>query len=148
MEIDHEISSSVILPLIQEGQLSVTGESMCTNTRWQLRGLLNMLNLTLMGRLGHKTSTQKKKKIYCQIVSCRKSISVTSQEMDCSSFRCFKTHTHIQLVIKRLQVWSPRGLATFFHGSWNISMVILSLPLIQEGQFQFVVKECAQVQVK
>ena len=33
-EIDHEIFSTVILPfpLIQEGQLSVTGESMCTST--------------------------------------------------------------------------------------------------------------------
>ena len=32
MEIDHEIFSKVILslPLIQEGQLSVSGESMCT----------------------------------------------------------------------------------------------------------------------
>ena len=32
MEIDHEIFSSVILslPLIQEGQLSVSGERLCT----------------------------------------------------------------------------------------------------------------------
>ena len=32
MEIDHEIFSTVILslPLIQEGQLSVSGEGMCT----------------------------------------------------------------------------------------------------------------------
>ena len=32
MEIDHEIFSAVILslPLIQEGQLSVSGEGMCT----------------------------------------------------------------------------------------------------------------------
>ena len=32
MEIDHEILSSVIpsLPLIHEGQLSVSGERMCT----------------------------------------------------------------------------------------------------------------------
>ena len=32
MEIDHEIFSTVIpsLPLIQEGQLSVSGEKMCT----------------------------------------------------------------------------------------------------------------------
>ena len=32
MEIDHEIFSTVILslPLIQEGQLSVSGERMCT----------------------------------------------------------------------------------------------------------------------
>ena len=32
MEIDHEIFSTVILslPLIQEGQLSVPGEGMCT----------------------------------------------------------------------------------------------------------------------
>ena len=34
MEIDHEIFSTVILSLqlIQEGQLSVSGERMCTNT--------------------------------------------------------------------------------------------------------------------
>ena len=34
MEIDHEIISMIILPilLIQEGQLSVTGASMCTST--------------------------------------------------------------------------------------------------------------------
>ena len=33
MEIDNKIISAVILslPLIQEGQLSVTGKSMCTN---------------------------------------------------------------------------------------------------------------------
>ena len=33
VEIDHEIFSMVILslPLIQEGQLSVSGERMCTN---------------------------------------------------------------------------------------------------------------------
>ena len=30
VEIDHEIFSTVILPLIQEGQLSVSGERMCT----------------------------------------------------------------------------------------------------------------------
>ena len=34
VEIDHEIFSTVILslPLIQEGQMSVSGERMCTNT--------------------------------------------------------------------------------------------------------------------
>ena len=30
VEIDHEIFSTVSLPLIQEGQLSVSGERMCT----------------------------------------------------------------------------------------------------------------------
>ena len=30
VEIDYEIFSTVILPLIQEGQLSVSGERMCT----------------------------------------------------------------------------------------------------------------------
>ena len=41
MEIDHEIFSTVILslPLIQEGQLSVSGERICTNTGPSLRGL-------------------------------------------------------------------------------------------------------------
>ena len=34
VEIDHELFSTVILslPLIQEGQLSVSGERMCTNS--------------------------------------------------------------------------------------------------------------------
>ena len=34
MEIDHEIFPKVIffLPLIQEGQLSVSGKTMCTST--------------------------------------------------------------------------------------------------------------------
>ena len=42
VEIDHEIFSTVILSLllIQEGQLSVSGERMCTiRTGWPLRGL-------------------------------------------------------------------------------------------------------------
>ena len=34
VKIDHEIISTVVvtLPVIQEGQLSVTGESICTST--------------------------------------------------------------------------------------------------------------------
>ena len=41
VEICHEIISTVILslPLIQEGQLSVSGERMCTSTGLPLRGL-------------------------------------------------------------------------------------------------------------
>ena len=41
VEIDHEIFSTVILslPLIQEGQLSVSGERMCTILVNRLRGL-------------------------------------------------------------------------------------------------------------
>ena len=41
MEIDHAMISTIILalPLIKEGQLSVTGESMCTSTGLWLRGL-------------------------------------------------------------------------------------------------------------
>ena len=40
-EIDHELFSTVILsvPLIQEGQLSVSGERMYTSTGSLLRGL-------------------------------------------------------------------------------------------------------------
>ena len=38
---------------------------------------------------------------------------------------------HIRLVIRRLQVRSPSGLATFFNEIF--SMVSLSLPLFQEG---------------
>ena len=41
MKIDHEIFSLVIfsLLLIQEGQLSVCGNRMCTSTCYPLRGL-------------------------------------------------------------------------------------------------------------
>ena len=41
MEIDHEINSKVILPLllIQDGQLSATGKSMFTSTAYPPRGL-------------------------------------------------------------------------------------------------------------
>ena len=41
VEIDHEIFSTVILslPLIQEGQLSVSGERMCTVLVNRLEGL-------------------------------------------------------------------------------------------------------------
>ena len=41
VEIDHEIFSTVILslPLIQDGQLSVSGERMCTRTGYPRNGL-------------------------------------------------------------------------------------------------------------
>ena len=41
MEIDHEIFSLVILilPLIQEGQLPVSGQRMCTSTGYLLRAI-------------------------------------------------------------------------------------------------------------
>ena len=41
MKTDYEICSTVILslPLIQEGQLSVSGKRMCTSTGQPLRGL-------------------------------------------------------------------------------------------------------------
>ena len=70
MEIDHEIFSAVILslPLIQEGQLSVSGERMCTILVNCLEdkacpvnvwlGKLTALEMTPLGWLGCKTSTQ------------------------------------------------------------------------------------------
>ena len=70
MEIDREIFSTVILslPLIQEGHLSVSGERMCTILVNRLEdlacpvnvwlGKLTALNMTPLGGLGHKTSTQ------------------------------------------------------------------------------------------
>ena len=70
VEIDHEIFSTVILslPLIQEGQLSVSGERMCTILINRLEdqacpvnmclGKLSALEMTTLGRLGRKTSTQ------------------------------------------------------------------------------------------
>ena len=66
----HEIFSTVILslPLIQEGQLSVSGERMCTILVNRLEdwacpvnvwlGKLTALDMTPLGWLGRKTSTQ------------------------------------------------------------------------------------------
>ena len=73
VEIDHEIFSMVILslPLIQEGQLSVSGERMCTILVNRLEdqacpvnvwlGKLTALDMTPLGWLGRKTSTQTNK---------------------------------------------------------------------------------------
>ena len=70
MEIVREIFSTVILslPLIQEGQLSVSGERMCTILVNRLEdkacpvnvwlGKLTALDMTPLGWLGCKTSTQ------------------------------------------------------------------------------------------
>ena len=75
VEIDHEILSTVILslPLIQEGQLSVSGERMCTILVNRLEdkacpvnvwlGKLTALDMTPLGWLGRKTSTQTNKHI-------------------------------------------------------------------------------------
>ena len=72
MEIDHETFCMVILslPLIQEGQLSVSGKRMCTILVNRLEdqacpvnvwlGKLTMLDMTPLGWQGHKTSTQTK----------------------------------------------------------------------------------------
>ena len=72
VEIDHEIFSTVILslPLIQEGQLSVSGERLCTILVNRLEdqacpvnvwlGKLTALDMTPLGCLGRKTSTQTK----------------------------------------------------------------------------------------
>ena len=70
VEIDHEIFSMVILslPLFQEGQLSVSGERMCTILVNRIEdyacpvnvwlGKLTALDMTPLGWLGRKTSTQ------------------------------------------------------------------------------------------
>ena len=75
VEIDHEILSTVILslPLIQEGQLSVSGERMCTILVNRLDdyacpvnvwlGKLTALDMTPFGWLGRKTSTPKKNRL-------------------------------------------------------------------------------------
>ena len=72
VEIDHEIFSTAILSLllIQEGQLSVSGERMCTILVNCLEdyacpvnvwlGKLTALDMTPLGWLGRKTSTQTK----------------------------------------------------------------------------------------
>ena len=81
VEIDHEIFSTVILSLllIQEGQLSVSGERMCTILVNCLEdqacpvnvwlGKLTALDMTPLGWLGRKTSTQTNKQnwvTWCQ----------------------------------------------------------------------------------
>ena len=75
VEIDREIFSTVILslPLIQEGQLLVSGERMCTILVNRLEdsacpvnmwlGKLTVLDMTPLGWLGRKTSTQTKPKL-------------------------------------------------------------------------------------
>ena len=75
VEIDHEIFSTVILslPLIQEGQLSVSGERMCTIPVNRLEdyacpvnvwlGKLTTLDMSPLGWLGRKTSTQTNKHV-------------------------------------------------------------------------------------
>ena len=73
VEIGHEIFSTVILslPLIHEGQLSVSGERMCIILVNRLEdeacpvnewlGKFTALDMTPLGWLGHKTSTQTNK---------------------------------------------------------------------------------------
>ena len=75
VEIDHETFSTVILslPLVQEGQLSVSSERMCTILVNHLEdyacpvnvwlGKLTALNITPWGWLCRETSTQKKQGI-------------------------------------------------------------------------------------
>ena len=79
VEIDHKIFSTVILSLslIQEGQLSVSGERMCTILVYRLEdkacpvnvwlGKLTALDMTPLGWLGRKTSTQTNtvQKLWC-----------------------------------------------------------------------------------
>ena len=81
VEIDHVIFSMVIfsLPLIQEGQLSVSGERMCTILvnrfeDWACPvnvwlGKLTALDMTPLGWLGRKISTQTKLITYSILVS-------------------------------------------------------------------------------
>ena len=76
VEIDHEIFSTVILslPLIQEEQLSVSGERMCTILVNRLEdyacpvnvwlGKLTALDMTSLGLMGGKTSTQTDRKLH------------------------------------------------------------------------------------
>ena len=82
VEMDHEIFSTVILSLllIQEGQLSVSGERMCTIlvncledqacpvNMWL--GKLTALDMTPLGWLGRKTSTQIMSDSDYPLISC------------------------------------------------------------------------------
>ena len=88
VEIDHEIFSKVILslPLIQEGQLSVSGERMCTVLVNRLEdkacpvnvwlGKLTAL-MTPLGWLGRKTSTQTNS--YLELCTRKKTENFRSQ---------------------------------------------------------------------
>ena len=81
VEIDHEIFSTVSLSLrlIQEGQLSVSGERMCTILVNRLKiqgcpvyvwlGKLTALDMTPLSWLGRKTSTQTNKHYFVYISS-------------------------------------------------------------------------------
>ena len=98
VEVDHEMFSTVILylSLIQEGQLSVSGERMCTILVNRLEdwacpvnvrlGKLTALDMTPLGWLGCKTSTQTNKlgeQLFTVIQICSlKSQSETSVKHD------------------------------------------------------------------
>ena len=97
VEIDHEIFSMVILslPLIPEGQLSVSGESMCTILVNRLEdwarpvnvwlGKLTALDMTPLGWLGRKTSTQTNKLLLRGLSLPRKSVSRLTDWLDMTS---------------------------------------------------------------
>ena len=94
VEIDHETFSTVILslPLNQEGQLSVSGERMCTILVNCLEdeacpvnvwlGKLTALDMTPMGWLGRKTSTQTNRGIF---KSKSHSLAYPKVKFDCFS---------------------------------------------------------------
>ena len=79
VEVDHEIFSMAVLslPLIQEGQLSVSGKRMCTILVNRLEdkdcpvnvwlGKLTVLDRTPLGCMGRETSTQTNKQIHVRM---------------------------------------------------------------------------------
>ena len=122
VEIDHEIFSMVSLLLIQEGQLSVSCKRMCMTLVKSLRGLslpsksVTILPMTPMGWLGHKTPTQTTK------TCCGYSVAQLDAPSDWRpggrgfNLRRGRQHSFVEIDLE------------------IFSMVILSLPLIQEGQ--------------
>ena len=104
---DHEIFTTVILslPLIHGGQLSVSGERMCTLLVNRLEdlacpinvwlGKLTTLDMTPLGWLGHKTSKQtqtKSSSIHADKVYTRVLQKVLSQGSDYFSAMFYQTY--------------------------------------------------------
>ena len=108
LELDHEILSTVILslPPIQEGQLSVSSERMCTILINRLEdyacpvkvrlGKLTALDMTPMDWLGRKTSTQTSKQT---TQYCHHNMASISNRSDCIIL--FKIHVRKWKICKK-----------------------------------------------
>ena len=112
VEIHHELFSTVILslPLIQEGQLSVSGERMCTILVNRLEdkaspvnvwlGKLTALDMTPLGWLGHKTSTQTLNSPLHRLEKCTIlwMLTYVSQSKDFNTLHCTESFIFMLLL--------------------------------------------------